>query len=254
MSWYQVDFDALTVETEYLSYSYGQDYLHNGSGVSITQFVDKRTGQNTAYGFDGQYKGSAWDDQTAVFTDLMEFDDYIDLHVRTGQTRKVDRIHRHVPALELIYQENTADWTEDFIRAHGPEADITFIMYGLPDVVSLEQGRKLWNISEGACGHNYGDCFIAAAGASLKECQIDGHFLYGYINRQTGQGTGFAYPTWITTREWKVWWTESHKIEIEYAPHGNTGRRLIFPLLNGREELLQVGRWWLRNGSSIPLR
>ncbi|MEM7735239.1 MAG: hypothetical protein AAF267_05555 [Deinococcota bacterium] len=252
MKWYNVNPDTLRIHTEHLDYAYGADYLHNGDGVSITKFVDPRTGQNTAYGFDGQYKGDAWDAHPAQIQNVEAHADYVDIHVQTGQTRKIDRVYRERGALELIYERNHADWTEDFIRTHGPAEAATFIMHGLADVVGLSQGKALWDASEAACGHNYGECFLDAAGGSVQACELDGHFVYGFINQKTGHGTGFVYPTWITTHEWKVWWTETHKLEIEYAPHKNTGRRLIFPVINGRTELMDTAHWWLNTHANTP--
>ncbi len=245
MSWYNINKDTLTIETGHLRYQYGTGYLHNGDGYSITQFIDKRTQENTAYGFDGQYLGDAWDATPTQITAIHDTDAYVNIHVQTGLTRKIDRVYKDSPAIEIIYQENNADWTEDFIRAVGEESDITFVMYGLDDVVSLAQGKALWDKSESICGHNYGDCFIQAAGGKVEDCYYKKHFIYGYINRQTGHGTGFVYDTEITLREWKVWWTETHKIEIEYAPHSKTGKRYIFGVVNGRDEIIATGQQWL---------
>lgn len=243
MTWYSVDRKNNTITTDHLHYQYGFGYLHNGDGTSITQFIDPRTGENTAYGFDGQYLGTAWDGEPAQILDVQAHADYVDIHVQTGQTDKIDRVYKNRALLEITYQRNTADWTEDFIKVNGEE--VTFVMHGLADVVGLAAGKALWDKSEALCGHNYGECFIQAAGGTVEGCLYKGHFIYGYLNRQTGHGTGFVYPTWITTHEWKVWWTESHKIEIEYAPHGNTGKRCIFAVVNGREEVLAVGKQWV---------
>jgi hypothetical protein len=245
MTWYQIDPQNLSVETDAFLYAYGDGYLHNGSGVSITRFIDKKTGDNTAYGFDAQYRDGAWDNQSARFTTINPAPDYVDVHVQTGQTRKIDRLYRDVPGIHLIYHENNADWTEDFIHATGEADDITFIMHGLDDVIGLGGGKALWSKSEAACGHNYGECFITAAGGTVEGCLYKGHFIYGFINRRTRHGTGFVYPTWITTHEWKVWWTETHKIEIEYAPHSKTGERFIFPIQQGRSDMLRWGHWWV---------
>lgn len=245
MSWYHIDTDQLVIDTDLFTYAYGHGYLHNGEGVSITRFVDKQTSVNYAYGLDGQYKANAWDSSPARITQVVERGETVDLHIETGQTRKIDRIYRDMAAIHILYQTNTADWTEDFIRAEGDPTDITFVMHGLPDVVGLQQGKALWDASERLCGHNYGDCFIRAAGGTLKGCTYNDHFIYGFINHRTGHGAGFVYPTGITTREWKVWWTETHKIEIEYAPAGKTGERLIYAVREGRDALIETGRQWI---------
>ncbi len=252
MSWYHIDIQRLVIETDLFTYAYGHGYLHNGEGVSITRFVHKPSGVNSAYGFDGQYKANAWDTVPATITQVVEGNETVDIHIQTGQTRKIDRIYRDMAAIHIIYQENNADWTEDFIGADGESEDITFAMYGLPDVVGLHQGKAIWDASEQLCGHNYGDCFIRAAGGTLDGCIYKKHFIYGFFNKRTGCGAGFVYPTWITTHEWKVWWTESHKIEIEYAPAGKTGERLIFAVAHGRDELIDIGKRWLDRYVRIP--
>lgn len=53
--WYTVDQAARRVSNGRLTYQYGGGYLHNGDGISITRFEDAHTGENYAYGFDGQY-------------------------------------------------------------------------------------------------------------------------------------------------------------------------------------------------------
>jgi hypothetical protein len=168
---------------------------------------------------------------------------YVDVEVTTGLTQKIDRVYRDKPILELIYLQNDADWTEDFIRVNGTEEDVTFVMHGAPDVVGLSAGKALWDASEKLCGHNYGDCFLRANRTTVEACDYKGHFIYGCIDAASGYGSGFVYPTWITVQEWKVWWTETHKLEIEYAPHQKTGRRWIYAVTGGKAEALDMGRW-----------
>lgn len=254
MSWFSLDNSTQTIANGRLSYQYGHGYLHNGEGVSITHFVDGTSGVNLAYGFDGQYKDDAWDGSPVEIGTPHVNDFYADIPVRTGQTDKVDRLYRDAPILEITYRRNDADWTEDFIHAAGPENEITFVMYGMDDVVGYRQGKALWDTTEARYGHNYGDRFLAVNGSSVARCTYAGHYIYGFINRTTGHGAGFVYPTWITTKEWKVWWTESNKIEIEYAPHGKLGTRWIYAVSRGKEEVISIGKQLARRGSWLSFR
>lgn len=242
MNNFTLDYETQTISNGRLTYQYGHGYLHNGDGTSITRFVDAQTGKNYAYGFDGQYKDGAWDGRSVTLGTPVQHDHFVDIPVKTGQTDKIDRLYLHQPILEIIYQRNEADWTEDFIHAAGAENEIAFVMHGMKDVVGLSQGKALWDAAEAQFGHNYGDHFLAVNGSSVAGCVYHGHFIYGFIHQPSGHGVGFVYPTWITTHEWKVWWTEQNKIEIEYAPHGNLGRRWIFAVTGGRDEVLDVGQ------------
>lgn len=242
MSWYTFDVETKTIANGILTIQYGQRYLHNGEGAAITRFEDARTGVNYSLGFDAQYRGQAWDAQPVTLGVPEVNERFADMLVRTGQTDKIDRLYRDVPILEITYSRNLADWTQDFIHTPGAEADIAFVMDGMADVVSLGQGRALWQAAEAQFGHNFGDHFITVNGSTVERCMVDGHFIYGFVNRVTGHGLGIVYPAWITTHEWKVWWTEANRIEIEYAPHGNLGRRWIFAVTQGKDEVLEIGR------------
>lgn len=249
---FQISLEQQQIENERVRYRYGHGYLHNGNGVSIQQFVDLYTAKNYAYGFDGHYK-DGWDGPTVDILNVKSTEAYVDVEIQTGLIHKIDRLYHGLPILEIIYQRNEADWTEDFIRADGAEDEIAFVMYGMADVVGLVQGKALWAASEKRCDHNYGDCFIAVNGSDVATCTYKGYFIYGFINEQTGHGAGFVYPTWITTCEWKVWWTEQNKIEIEYAPHGQTGKRWIYAVTQGKSEIVSVGQSLVDNDGASKL-
>lgn len=227
-------------ESAHFKLSYQEVYLHNGSGTAL--LMQNATGHDLAFGFDGQYRNT-WDPSPARVTRVSHQSDYTDIEIETGLIQKIDRIYKNVPLLEIIYQRNDSDWTEDFIRAEGRESEICFVMYGMKDVKGFGEGQALWKKSEQLCGHNYGDCFIEANASTLTQCLYKGHFIYGFLNEKTGIGTGFVYPTQLGVHEWKVWWTEENKIEIEYAPHHKTASRWIFPVYRGKEELMAFGQW-----------
>jgi hypothetical protein len=237
-----------TIGNGRIEYRYGHGYLHNGEGTSIVSFVDATADEEYAYGFDGQYRDGSWDGTPVTFGAPREGDGYVDVPVRTGHTTKIDRLHRDAPVLEIIYSRNESEWTEDFIRGPGPTDHLAFVMHGMEDVVGLEAGRRLWRQAEARYGHNHGDHFLSVAGSSVARCTHHGHFIYGIVSLVTGHGVGFVYPVWITTHDWKVWWTEERKIEIEYAPGGKPGRRWIFPVTEGKAEVLEVGQRLARRG------
>ena len=231
-------------ESDYFILNYQEVYLHNVTGTAL--LLRDKKGNQLAFGFDGHYRNT-WDPSPARVTRVTQQNNYTDIEIETGLVHKIDRIYKNIPLLEIIYQRNDADWTEDFIKAEGRESSISFVMYGMKDINSFSEGQALWKKSEELCGHNYGDCFIKANKSSIQDCQYKGHFIYGFLNKKSGIGTGFVYPTLLGIHEWKVWWTESNKIEIEYAPKQKTASRWIYPVSNGKHELLTFGKWVVDN-------
>ncbi len=180
--------------------------------------------------------------------ETVESDDWHSRTFKTGKTRKIERIHKHQPILEIEYLEMGAMWIEDKIMAQGVPQRNCFVMHGMADIVGRDQGRAVWTKSEQLAlikygkAHNHGDTFIEANGSSTARCDYKGHFIYGLLNLDTGKGVGFVYPTEITVKDWKVWWDQPNMIGVEFFPKKKIGRRWIFVVDNGKEELLRVGK------------
>lgn len=239
--WYTIDPDAASVANGRIHYRYGSGYLHDGEGVSIVSFVDSVTGEDYAFGIEGQYQDGRWDATPVRFGEPVEAGNHVDIPVVTGQTTKIDRLYRDEPVLEIIYDRNDSEWTEDFIRGPGAARCLAFVMHGLDNVIGLESGRRLWRETEARFGHNHGDHFLEVAGSSVTRCTYRNHLIYGVVSLESGHGVGFVYPATITVHDWKVWWTEERKLEIEYAPRNRTHRRWVFAVSDGRTELMEVG-------------
>lgn len=241
-SWATVSDAALTAENSAIRYGYGL-VSFGLKGFGLSAFTNKATGEDHAWVIDASGTGyAAYDTSRPQIVDVVEGDDVLEVQVRTGKTRKVERLYRDLPILEIEYTRMSALWIEDKMLVAGPGDQIAFVMYGMEDIVGRSEGRRLWREAEEACGHNFGDCFIRANGATPEAAQYGKHFIYGMVNLQSGRGVGFVYPTALTIHDWKVWWDEANTISVEFFPQGRLGKRWIFAVEGGREEIMNVGK------------
>lgn len=256
--WYTVSEASRSVEMAPVKWQYAYGYLHGGDpnidlgwgwGWGIRNFVDNETGEDHSGGFDAVYKNYKWDKTPVVVGTPVDRGQFVDIPVTTGLSKKIDRLYYGFAGLEIEYLENTSEWTEDFIHVAGAENDLVFVMYGMDDVVGMTEGRRLWKESErisvetyGRPKANYGDTFIEANGATVDDCSYQGHFIYGLINRTTGRGIAGVYPTSFTVQDFRIWWTEVNRIEIEFAPNGKIGKRWLFRVDGGRDQVVSLGK------------
>lgn len=249
--WCNVDNDGLKVSSSKLEYFYDGGRIANNpnlSGYGIRGFTNKATGESHSDPFDCMGTGYAKYDSTPVVFESIRFsEDFVDIDVTTGQTRKTDRIYRHYPILEIAYHKMEALWIEDKIRVSGDSSNTCFVMHGMDDVVGMDEGKRLWAKSKRLAekkydnAHNFGDTFIEANGSTVEDCCRDGHFIYGMINRSTGSGMGFVHPTTLGVKDWKVWWDEPGLISIEFFPRKAVGKRWLFAVDEGKEQILSIG-------------
>jgi hypothetical protein len=61
------------------------------------------------------------------------------------------------------------------------------------------------------------------------------------INRATGRGMGFVHPIVLGVKDWKVWWDEPGLISIEFFPQKAVGKRWLFAVDGGKEQILSMG-------------
>lgn len=243
--WYHVNVDEKSIENSRIQYRYAGGEF----GMAIQDFINKSTNEDLSYSFDAIGTGYAKYDTTEVeFTQIIPENNSVQIEIKTGKTRKFERIFKDLSVLEIEYLEMNALWIEDKIQVAGDSSDITFVMYGMKDIVGMTEGKRLWDEAEKACGHNFGDCFIKANGSTPEKCDYNGYFVYGVINRKTGHGVGFVYPTSITIHDWKVWWDGINQIAIEFFPRGNMGKRWIFTIMEGKDEILKIGKSIVNQG------
>lgn len=236
--WYQIDPAGPRVRTELISY----EYRVGKYGMAIQDFVHHKNQNDYSYSFDAIGTGYAKYDSTSVkVVSIQEGENEVAFELVTGKTRKIDRVYRQSSILEIEYLEMDALWIEDKLEVPGNSADLIFAMRGMPDVEGFAEGKRLWEAAEQECGHNFGDCFIRSNGSEPDLCEYKGYFVYGLLNRRTGHGIGFVYPTSLTVHDWKIWWDEPNKVAIEFFPQGEIGKRWIFPLTGGKDELLKKG-------------
>lgn len=237
-NWYRFDSTRAQISTDLITY----EYRLGKYGMAIQDFVHLTNQNDYSYSFDAIGTGYARYDSTSVqFVSVTTGRDEAALEVLSGKTRKIERIRRHSPVLEIEYLEMGALWIEDKIEVPGNADDLVFVLRGMRDVEGFAEGRRLWKAAEEKCGHNFGDCFIQANGSEPADCEYKGYFIYGLLNRRTGEGIGFVYPTALTVHDWKVWWDEPGKVAIEFFPSGRTGTRWIYPITRGKEDLFEKG-------------
>lgn len=235
--------DQRIVENRFFQYSRGRVSGGSLSFRGIRDFINKESGEDHALIFEALGTGYAeYDCTPEEYTKVLDKGDYLEIHLTTGKTEKIERMYKDLPLLEIQYERMRASWVEDKIRVSGPGDRTAFVMYGMGDVVGMDRGRELWQMAEASCGHNFGDCFINANGAKVIDVTFKEHFIYGMINLDTGDGVGFVYPTKLSVHDWKVWWDETNLISIEFFPEGRTGTRYIFLVDGGREELIETGK------------
>lgn len=249
--WCDVDADGLRVSSPKLEYFYDGGRIANNPNLSeygIRGFTNMTTGESHSDPFDCMGTGYAkYDDTPVVFENIRFSENFVDIDVATGQTRKTDRIHRPYPVLEIAYHRMEALWIEDKIRVSGDSGDICFVMNGMDDILGMDEGKSLWAESERLAekkydnAHNFGDTFIEANSSTVEDCICNGHFIYGMINRATGRGMGFVHPIVLGVKDWKVWWDEPGLISVEFFPQKAVGKRWLFTVDGGKEQILSMG-------------
>lgn len=246
--WFTISAAETSVVTTDARWRYGFGYLHETSGYALRDFLDPDTQEDYSGGFDAHYKNYAWDKTPVQFGTPVEGFNMVAIPVETALTKRIERVYYGFAGLEIEYLENTAEWTEDFIHVAGAEQEIAFVMYGMNDIVGVSEGKRIWNesalLAYSKYGQkiNYGDTFIEANGSTVEQCLYKAHFIYGFINRTTGRGVGAVYPADVTVKDFRIWWTEANRIEIEFAPGGKPSKRWLFRVSGGRDEILRVGK------------
>ncbi len=246
--WFSVSEDSLKVQSPSVSWQYKLGYLHETDGVSMRSFIDPDTKEDYSGGFDAAFKNYAWDKAPAAFTSIVPMDRYVDISVTTGLGQKVDRLYYGFAGVELRYVRSDAEWIEDFFHVAGQPEDIAFVVRGMNDIVGVSEGKRLWQASAALAYEkygqkvNYGDTFIEANGGKLQDCLYKNHLIYGFINKRTGRGMGAVYPMQISPKDFRMWWTEANRMEIEFAPGGTTGTRWLFRVTKGRDEIIYMGK------------
>lgn len=246
--WYRTDTEKRAVENELIRVRYGPDRSPEGNILTgITEFTCKPHGVNYADAMDAYGYGYA--KYHSGGPDAYELThqgaDYVEITLRMVNgvdVVKKDRLYRGLPILEIEYERLDILWWEDFYQV--PGEDLVYSVHGIPREIDKEEHARLRKAAEDAAGHNFGDAFLAAAGATEEQCTYKGHFIFGVYSRETGRGLGFVMPVAVGLHDgWKLW--SMHNYE-SFPFHGEEEKpptkRWIFAVDGAREGLFKTGR------------
>ncbi len=248
--WYRENSNAKTIGNVLLECSYGPDRKVQGLYMSgLTRLVYRPTNENLAQKLDVSGCGYAQYHAADSYTQYQvtaRTPDFIDARVVLKGCVDIDktyRIYRDLPLLEIRYDSLKILWWEDFYTEPANDRRV-YTIYGIADTITAEK-HALWRQkAEDTCGHNFGDCFLHAAGASVQQCTYKGFFIFGFYDLDTGRGLGFVMPEHIGLHGgFKLW----SMYNYETFPFVRMEKKLpltrwIFVTGKGRDGILNGGK------------
>jgi hypothetical protein len=239
--WWKLSSAERTVETDVLRYGYGSINV----GAGIRQFELTATGDSFAFPYESCGVGYAkYEVSSAALGDPVEQEGVLTIPVTRQHLKKTDRLFRGRPVLASYYSDVRCIWIEDKIRV-GSGGDRTFVMHGLGALSHSEWKRAhdqaVSNPREK--GQPFGDYFIPAAGGTVEGCFYEGHFVYGFVDKATGKGVGFAVQLDARhVRDWKIWDDGGNTWAVEIFYWGSGARRFVYHVTGGSDEVLALGK------------
>lgn len=251
--WYTVDAANQTLSNQWLEVGYGDDRIVEGQRMTgIHRFVDRRSGVNLALSLDAmgcdyaQYHSGGPSRYAITHTG----DDYVEATVTLSSEDngcvdvvKRDRLFRGVPVLEIEYSQLDILWWEDFYRSDRP-GDLRYVIHGVNQEIDAET-RTAWQaVAEAECQHNFGDCFLEAAGLDVEQSVYKGCFIFGSYDAETGMGIGFVTPASVGLHDgFKLWSMYNYECFPFYGRESELPlKRWIFSTSEGREGILRMGK------------
>jgi hypothetical protein len=103
------------------------------------------------------------------------------------------------------------------------------------------------------CGHNFGDCYLEAAGSTVEQVTYKEHFIFGFHDRTSGVGLGFVLPSRIGLHNgWKLWSMYNYESFPFYGTEKSLPlKRWIFVTTTGKEGILEIGKAIADNAGSL---
>lgn len=250
--WFQVDSINQSISNNLIEVGYGRDKIVEGNKLSgLTLFNYKPTNTNLAealdaYGYDyaryvtggpSEYEISHKDDNYVEATVSMLSEDSI------ADVQKKLRIFKDLPILEIEYSKLNLLWWEDFYN-RGNEGNRLYTIYGLDKEIDTKLHAKLREKAEKDYGHNFGDCFLKAAGANMDKIIYKGCFIFGFYDVNTKVGLGFVLPESIGLHDgFKLWSMHNYESFPFYGIEQKLPlKRWIFATSNGRDGILLMGK------------
>jgi hypothetical protein len=242
---FNVDSVRMTFSNSRLELAYGKPVL-GLSNFGIVRFADKKNGDNFGYALDLYGCGYAKYDSLGPcsFRVRKMTADTLEVELKYSgcvTVTKTDRLLRSRAILEIEYENLEALWVEDYFD--NPDTSVVYLINGLKKPVGRNDYRNIRKKAEDTCGHNFGDCFLKAAGADSTAVLYKGYFIFGVMGSSTGKGIGEVIPGFGRLHDsWKPWWDDRIIPNYECFPSGRKSfRRWIFLFENGPESLFRAG-------------
>jgi hypothetical protein len=157
--------------------------------------------------------------------------------------QKSYRIYRDFPLLEIEYDKLDLLWYEDFY-AFPENENRVYTIYGIPDDIDADIHAQYRKTAEERCGHNFGDCYLRAAGSSVTQSTFGGYMIFGFFDKETGLGLGFVFPASIGLHNgFKLWSMYNYESFPFYQAEKQLPlKRWIFVTTRGRDQILAIGK------------
>lgn len=251
--WCMIDSTNRSMGNNLIEIGYGADKIVEGNRLcGLTIFNHKQSNTNLAnvmdaygYGYARYYQGgpakyeiSHKDDDYAEATVSMFSDENNDVDIE-----KKERIFRDLPILEIEYSKLNLLWWEDFYSESNEENRV-YTIYGIDGEISPEMHTAFREKAEKSCGHNFGDCYLQAAGSSVEKSTYKECLIFGFYDIKTHVGLGFVFPAFIGLHNgFKLWSMHNYESFPFYHEQQNLPlKRWIFATSKGKEGILSMGK------------
>lgn len=251
--WYLIDSTHKIMGNNLIEIGYGSDKIVEGNRLSgLTIFNHKPSNTNLAevmdaYGYDyaRYYIGGP-----AKYKISHKDDDYIETTVsmfseRVNEMRieKKERIFRDLPILEIEYSKLDLLWWEDFY-SESKEENRAYTIYGIKEEITPEMHATFREKAENSCGHNFGDCYLKAAGSNIEKSIYKGCIIFGFYDMNNQVGLGFVFPASIGVHNgFKLWSMHNYESFPFYHMQQKLPlKRWIFATSKGKEGILSLGK------------
>lgn len=232
---------------------YGNDEIVKGNVLSgISYFNYKPTNINLAEALDAhgvdyaKYVHGGVFDYKISYTGKAYMETTISISSQDNAfpvQQKKERIFKDLPILEIEYTALDFLWWEDFYSNKNVENRV-YTFQGIDKPIDADMHREYVEKAELNCGHNFGDCFLQAAGASMEQCTYKGCLIFGFYDSQTQVGLGFVIPEAIGLHDGlKLWSMHNYESFPFYnMPKQLPLKRWIFATSKGQEGILSTGK------------
>ncbi len=241
-----------SIANDLIEVGYGADKIVEGNRLSgLTCFKYKPSNTNLADALDAYGYGYARyvTGGPSLYVISHNDDNYVEATVSmisedsVADVRKKERIFRDLPILEIEYSKLNLLWWEDFYSASNSHERV-YVFYGIDQLITSKMQANYREVAEKNCGHNFGDCYLQAAGSDIKQSTYKGYVIFGFFDVNTQVGMGFVLPESIGLHDgFKLWSMHNYESFPFYHMQKKLPlKRWIFATSKGREGILSMGK------------